>query len=70
MTKKIKCDSCNLVMISGVLCHETGCPDSWRFKEIECPWCGSKFVPEERDQEFCDDSCYLSYWGLDCEEEE
>ena len=27
------CDGCAILSINGVLCHETGCPDSWRDSE-------------------------------------
>lgn len=25
---RIKCDNCDLARINGVICHETGCPNS------------------------------------------
>ncbi len=55
------CDGCNPMMIQGVLCHETGCPDAWRDSTVECPWCGQDFTPEERYQRFCDESCAEAY---------
>ncbi|KKL95470.1 hypothetical protein LCGC14_1854320, partial [marine sediment metagenome] len=42
------CSSCEAVMINGVHCHEFGCPDAWREKKRECPWCGQEFIPEDR----------------------
>jgi len=33
--KQNGCDGCSPSMINGVLCHETGCPDAWRDKDIE-----------------------------------
>ena len=59
----ITCDQCNLLMINGVLCHETGCPDSWRFIKKECKWCGSEFEPEHADEGFCSCECIESYYG-------
>ncbi len=48
------CDGCNIVMVNGILCHETGCPDEWRDLEIECSECRFEFQPENRDQTICD----------------
>jgi len=55
------CDSCEAVMINGVHCHETGCPDAWQDYERECKWCGCGFMPEDRHQGFCSDDCAISY---------
>ena len=57
------CDSCEALMINGVHCHETGCPDSWRDYSAECKWCGSDFMPEFKGQEICDESCADSYYN-------
>lgn len=51
------CDACEALVINGVLCHETGCPDSWKDTERECKECGCDFVPEDRDQWFCSEEC-------------
>jgi len=64
------CESCQAIMINHVLCHESGCPDAWKDKKQNCKWCGSEFTPEEKGQRFCSDSCYLSYNGLNDEEQE
>ena len=44
------CDSCQMVAINGVPCHETGCPNAGKvyrdgewIKQHECPECGSKY---------------------------
>jgi hypothetical protein len=50
-------------MINKVLCHEHGCPDAWKDYDRECKWCGNKFTPEEKGQNFCDESCYNAYNG-------
>jgi len=55
------CQSCEVVRINGILCHETGCPDAWEDYTRECPWCGQEFAPEDREQSFCDDSCAAAY---------
>lgn len=46
---RIKCDQCAALMINGIFCHETGCPnmhsrydessDAW-IKQYECFICG------------------------------
>lgn len=64
------CDSCQVVRINGVLCHEHGCPDAWKDYYRECLWCGQRFKPEVSHQEHCEDNCYRAYHGLPFEEEE
>lgn len=56
------CDSCQALMINGVLCHETGCPDAWKDYKRECEWCGQKFSPETRHQSCCCDECAADYY--------
>ena len=58
--RRVVCHSCDLLRINGVICHEIGCPDAWRDVKRECIWCGSDFVPEDRDQSLCDTSCLES----------
>jgi len=57
------CQSCEALTINGVLCHESGCPDSWRDYERECVECGCPFIPEEKDQSTCSDDCYHIWIG-------
>jgi hypothetical protein len=52
-----RCDNCEALMIDGVYCHETGCPDAWKDTRRECKWCGSMFKPEDRWQVLCSDEC-------------
>ena len=59
--ENLECNSCDAIMIQGVFCHETGCPDSWKGKEKECKWCGGKFMPEEKYQKFCCEDCADNY---------
>jgi hypothetical protein len=61
----MRCDSCQLLRINGIVCHETGCPDAWRTRLRECHWCGTEFAPENQYQCFCDPSCHASYYGHD-----
>ena len=58
------CQSCDCVYINGIKCHEHGCPDVWKDKQVECVWCGSRFVPEYKEQRYCSDSCYCIDNGL------
>lgn len=60
-----RCDSCEMLSINGVACHEIGCPDSWKGSVRECNECGREFVPADRHQGECDDECYAAYHGLD-----
>jgi hypothetical protein len=57
----MRCQSCEVMMINGVLCHEIGCPDAWMDETRTCPWCGTVFRPEDRNQRFCDESCAEAY---------
>ena len=63
MSNYIKCPQCNLVRINGIICHELGCPDSWRFTTRECKNCGSTFKPED-NTEFCSPECSDDYYGV------
>jgi hypothetical protein len=47
----MRCDQCEALMINGVFCHETGCPNQGKVwdseisewcREYECPECGTK----------------------------
>jgi len=58
---KNQCPSCEAMMIQGVYCHESGCPDKWRNETHECKWCGSQFVPDAPDQSYCCEECGISY---------
>jgi hypothetical protein len=59
--RRVHCDSCEVLVVNGIICHEHGCPDAWRDSIRECKWCGSDFKPEDADQRFCEDSCADSY---------
>lgn len=65
----VRCDQCQLAVINGVVCHETGCPNSWRDETRSCKWCGQSFKPEERHQTCCCPCCATTYAGgiCDCE---
>lgn len=59
--KRNGCDSCQVVMINGHRCHETGCPDAWKDARRECKWCGASFRPDGSNQRFCEQSCAEAY---------
>ena len=44
------CDSCEVLNINGVNCHQIGCPDSWKDYKSECYECGFDFSPESKGQ--------------------
>jgi hypothetical protein len=59
--KRIHCDQCEALMINGVFCHETGCPnahsryageDDW-IKQRKCFQCGCMI---DTDDPCCSDS--------------
>ena len=54
------CNSCEVLNINGVRCHELGCPDSWKDYTIDCDYCESEFQPESKGQSVC----------LGCQEDE
>ena len=55
------CDSCEILNINGMNCHEHGCPDAWKDYDRECEWCGNTFQPEYKHQELCSIECVLNY---------
>ncbi len=58
------CDQCEALMINGVFCHETGCPNSRKtwvsnrgwVRFLECSACGS----DVEEGTTCD--CYMGEW--------
>lgn len=59
----MSCGQCEALMINGVYCHETGCPDAWRDYSIECFGCGIDFKPEYKNQAYCSKDCQQIYCG-------
>ena len=55
-----KCTSCEALMMNGVYCHETGCPDAWRDYVRECAECGCNFKPVERYERYCSSDCAIN----------
>lgn len=64
------CDSCEVIRINGIVCHEQGCPDSWKGKQRECKECGNKFTPTEKEQYCCSGSCSSAYYGVEYYDED
>ena len=60
---KTNCNSCDVLYINGVKCHEQGCPDAWTDEIRTCLWCGSEFKPEDKHQTCCDIDCNESYYN-------
>ena len=62
-----KCDQCQVLIIQGTPCHETGCPNHWidpatgEGYSRACKWCGSNFLPKDRNQRFCCEDCREDY---------
>jgi len=56
----MRCESCEILIINGVRCHEIGCPSAWRDEVRECRWCGCEFRPEDPGQDYCSEECAWS----------
>ena len=63
MRKGNRCNDCEVMMINGKRCHETGCPSGWKDKDVECRWCGDVFKPGESYQTVCSEECCKRYFG-------
>ena len=59
--RTVTCDSCAVLVINNVICHENGCPDAWKDEVRSCKWCGTEFKPADRWQQFCCDDCAETY---------
>ena len=55
------CNQCEVLYINGIKCHETGCPEAYKDEVKECLWCGSKFKPDDKDQNCCSEECLQDY---------
>ena len=59
------CNSCEQVRINGIVCHETGCPDSWKDRTHECKCCDKTFKPKYQGQKLCmKKSCHEEWNGI------
>jgi hypothetical protein len=47
------CNDCNVLCINRVICHEQGCPSTWKDSPRECIECGKKFFSPQREQKTC-----------------
>ena len=61
--KNTKCNSCEVLYINGVKCHEHGCPEAYKDEVRECKWCGQEFEPEDRNQVLCSEECAEAYYS-------
>ena len=43
---RVHCDSCEMLAINGVACHEQGCP---RARKVKCFDCGGSYNPVDED---------------------
>lgn len=55
------CESCEVLVINGAICHETGCPNSYKDEIRECKWCGVDFRPESKYDYLCSEDCREIY---------
>lgn len=60
------CNSCEMLAINGVNCHELGCPNRYQQPTV-CAWCGASFMPESRWQKCCEHTCEVAYSGAACD---
>ena len=60
-TIRTRCNSCEVMYINGIRCHEHGCPEAYKDELRECKWCGCEFEPEDRYQNFCSEECAADY---------
>ena len=51
------CPDCEVMVIQGVRCHESGCPSAWKDAVRECVWCDQEFQPLFKQQIFCSEDC-------------
>ena len=57
-----KCGQCQAIMINGVYCHETGCPNQHLDTIRQCLWCGHEFtVTDNYGIDFCSVDCNEDY---------
>ncbi len=47
------CRQCEVLAINGIVCHEIGCPVSWKEYKLECFECGLEFEREEEYDTVC-----------------
>jgi hypothetical protein len=62
--RTVTCNSCEVLVINNVICHELGCPDKWRDEVRHCKECGTKFKPDSIGQVCCSEECAGIYYGV------
>ena len=63
MAKRIRCDQCEAMMINGVFCHETGCPNTKSRYDVE----SDNWI---RQRKCFDCGCQVDYDDPCCQREE
>lgn len=58
--KPDKCNSCEMLSINGVACHEIGCPDVPHV--CDCFQCGGEFESDSRHARVCPDCVAEAAW--------
>lgn len=61
-SRKVACDSCEVLVINNIVCHEHGCPEDWKDETRTCKWCGTKFRAKHSSDLFCSDDCQQTYY--------
>ena len=61
--KRLTCDSCQILAINGVACHEQGCPNGHKNKTADCKECGRTFRLKHNGQTLCSNKCHREYYG-------
>lgn len=56
------CTACQVLMINGHRCHETGCPEAWKDYKVKCRNCDKLFKPKTKGQDTCSKRCYKEFW--------
>lgn len=56
--RKVSCNSCHLLLLNSLTCHEFGCPNTPRY----CRECKRQIRTDRR--EFCSDRCYAAFYQL------
>jgi hypothetical protein len=61
----VACSQCQSMVVNGVPCHESGCPNER--SEVECRECGTEFVQESRWDTTCCHTCHVAYTTAYCD---
>lgn len=59
------CQSCDPMVINGIVVHEKGCPDRYMDEIRICKWCGQEYAPNDLIDDFCSTECGEDYYGIE-----